>query len=82
MGSGIATAFARYGHHVLLFDSDPKRMTEVPMMVGAILKELADTDRFPADQASTVLGRLKAASELAELAGCTLVIEAIPERLE
>ena len=40
MGVGIACHFARHGHAVRLYDTDPQRLAEVPTVAGAILREL------------------------------------------
>ncbi|MCD8350291.1 MAG: 3-hydroxyacyl-CoA dehydrogenase family protein [Planctomycetaceae bacterium] len=82
MGVGIATAYARHGHEVLVYDADPERLREVPKAAKAVLDEMIRTGRFPADQADATLARLHPVSELSRLADCTLVHEAIPERLD
>ena len=40
MGVGIACHFARHGHVVRLYDTDPQRLAEVPAVASAILCEL------------------------------------------
>lgn len=34
MGVGIACHFARYGHPVRLYDTDPQRLAEIPTVPG------------------------------------------------
>ena len=81
MGVGIACHFARHGHVVRLYDTDPQRLAEVPAVASAILRELeASGQQDPADR-DAVLARLTPASTLNALADATLLIEAIPERL-
>lgn len=81
MGVGIACHFARYGHPVRLYDTDPQRLAEVPTVAGAILRELeASGQQDPADR-DAVLSRLTPTPALQALADATLLIEAIPERL-
>ncbi|MBZ4364816.1 hypothetical protein LAM67_27225, partial [Mycobacterium tuberculosis] len=36
MGVGIACHFARHGHAVRLYDTDPQRLAEVPAVASAI----------------------------------------------
>ena len=49
MGVGIACHFARHGHVVRLYDTDPQRLAEVPAVASAILRELeASGQRHPA----------------------------------
>lgn len=58
MGVGIACHFARHGHAVRLYDTDPQRLAEVPTVAGAILRELeASGQQDPADR-DAVLSRL------------------------
>ncbi|CAM8198573.1 3-hydroxyacyl-CoA dehydrogenase family protein [Klebsiella quasipneumoniae] len=81
MGVGIACHFARHGHAVRLYDTDPQRLAEVPTVAGAILRELeASGQQDPADR-DAVLSRLTPTPALQALADATLLIEAIPERL-
>ena len=81
MGVGIACHFARHGHVVRLYDTDPQRLAEVPAVASAILRELeASGQQDPADR-DAVLARLTPTPALNTLADTTLLIEAIPERL-
>ena len=81
MGVGIACHFARHGHAVRLYDTDPQRLAEVPAVASAILCELeACGQQDPADR-DAVLARLTPTPTLNALADATLLIEAIPERL-
>lgn len=81
MGVGIACHFARHGHVVRLYDTDPQRLAEVPAVASAILRELeASGQQDPADR-DAVLARLTPTPALNALADTTLLIEAIPERL-
>jgi 3-hydroxybutyryl-CoA dehydrogenase len=81
MGVGIACHFARHGHAVRLYDTDPQRLAEVPAVASAILRELeASGQQDPADR-DAVLARLTPTPTLNALADATLLIEAIPERL-
>lgn len=81
MGVGIACHFARHGHAVRLYDTDPQRLAEVPAVASAILCELeASGQQDPADR-DAVLARLTPTPTLNALTDATLLIEAIPERL-
>ncbi|STW35885.1 3-hydroxybutyryl-CoA dehydrogenase [Klebsiella pneumoniae] len=78
MGVGIACHFARHGHAVRLYDTDPQRLAEVPAVASAILCELeACGQQDPADR-DAVLARLTPTPTLNALADATLLIEAIP----
>lgn len=81
MGIGIACHFARHGHRVRLYDTDPSRLAEVPAVAAAILHELQESGQFDAAHQQAVLARLAGTTSLSDLAESTLLIEAIPERL-
>ncbi|HGY3162342.1 TPA: 3-hydroxyacyl-CoA dehydrogenase family protein [Klebsiella pneumoniae] len=72
MGVGIACHFARHGHAVRLYDTDPQRLAEVPAVASAILCELeASGQQDPADR-DAVLARLTPTPTLNALADATL----------
>ncbi len=78
MGVGIACHFARHGHAVRLYDTDPQRLAEVPAVASAILRELeASGQQAPADR-DAVLACLTPTPTLNALADATLLIEADP----
>ncbi|HHT7472985.1 TPA: 3-hydroxyacyl-CoA dehydrogenase family protein [Raoultella planticola] len=81
MGIGIACHFARHGHRVRLYDTDPSRLAEVPAVAAAILHELQESGQFDVAHQQAVLARLAGTTSLSDLAESTLLIEAIPERL-
>lgn len=81
MGVGIACHFARHGHAVRLYDTEPRRIDDIARVASAILDELEQSGQAdPADRAAT-LARLTGTTTLDSLADATLLIEAIPERL-
>lgn len=82
MGVGIATHFARFGHHVWLYDTDSKRIAEISAVASDILDELIATERFAAGEKAQVVERLHGTTSLQDIAASGLLIEAIPERLE
>ncbi len=82
MGSGIATHFARHGQSVTLYDTDPARLAEVPVLAGAILDELAEAGQFDNRQRQAVLARLATTTDLKDCRDAMLLIEAIPEQMQ
>lgn len=82
MGRNIALFFAQSGHQVQLFDVNHDAVTSALDAVGQTLARAVDKGRVSADDAAATKARLDAASELADLAECDLVIEAIVERLD
>ena len=82
MGIGIATHFARFHQDVLIYDTDPTRLSEVAGAASAILNELRDAGQFNEADKPATLARLNVTTSLDDLADAGLLIEAIPERLE
>jgi 3-hydroxybutyryl-CoA dehydrogenase len=81
MGVGIACHFARHGHRVRIYDTDPARIAEIAAVANAILNELQDAGQFDAANRAAALDNLCGTTALSDVADCTLLIEAIPERL-
>lgn len=76
MGHGIAQVFATAGHSVQITDSDQGVLNEAPQRISASLAELGI-------EAAPVLDRIRLTPSLAEaLDGSTVVIEAVPEKIE
>ena len=82
MGAGIAEVAARAGHAVRLLDVRPGAAEEAVRGIGKRLDRDVGRSRVPAAEAAGVLGRLTVADDVAALAGCTLVVEAIAEDLD
>lgn len=81
MGVGIACHFARHGHRVRIYDTDPARIAEIAAVASAILNELQDAGQFEDASRAAALGNLCGTTVLSDVTDCTLLIEAIPERL-
>ncbi|HEX3510638.1 MAG TPA: 3-hydroxyacyl-CoA dehydrogenase [Solirubrobacteraceae bacterium] len=82
MGAGIAQLACRSGAQTLLFDPIPEALEKGRERIRHGLQREASKGRISADQAAAAEQRTTAVSELASLADCELVIEAVPERLE
>jgi 3-hydroxybutyryl-CoA dehydrogenase len=81
MGSGIAQLGAQAGARTLVWDAlDGAGARGVERARGGIAK-LAEKGRLDED-ARAVGARLEVVGDLAALAGCELIVEAAPERLE
>jgi len=76
MGHGIAQVFATAGHCVRITDADESVLDEAAQRISASLEELG-IEKAP------VLARIQLTPSLTEtLDCCTVVIEAVPERIE
>jgi 3-hydroxybutyryl-CoA dehydrogenase len=82
MGSGIAEVAAKAGFEVVLRS---RAQSTADAMVAGLEKSLAkqvDRGKLEAAERDTVLGRVRAVTDLRELAECDLVLESIVEDLE
>ncbi|MER6534771.1 3-hydroxyacyl-CoA dehydrogenase [Streptomyces sp. 900105755] len=82
MGQGIAQVALVAGHPVRLYDTVPGRAGEAAAAIVARLDRLVAKDRMTAAARDAARARLLPAGELTEFADCTLVVEAVLERLE
>src|SRR3989440_4598610 len=87
MGSGIAQLACRAGAQTLLFDALPEALAQGEERVRQGLRKEASrspdsAQGSPEAWAQTAFERLHPVQDLAPLASCELVIEAVPERLE
>jgi 3-hydroxybutyryl-CoA dehydrogenase len=82
MGRGIVQLFVQSGHRVVLHDSAAPAVEAARESVAQTLAGLADKGRVGRDVADSAPGRMIAASSLAELAGCDVVVEAVVEDLD
>ncbi|MEO0073276.1 MAG: 3-hydroxybutyryl-CoA dehydrogenase [candidate division WOR-3 bacterium] len=82
MGSGIAQVFAMAGHQVTMIDTEQRFLDKG---MGAIRKSLAkmvEKQKLIAEQAEAIAGRIRCTLELGELAGSSLVVEAVIEDIQ
>ncbi|MER8005234.1 3-hydroxyacyl-CoA dehydrogenase [Streptomyces sp. NPDC094149] len=82
MGQGIAQVALVAGHRVRLYDALPGRAGDAADAIGARLDRLVEKDRLTAAERDAARERLLPAADLAELADCSLVVEAVLERLD
>jgi 3-hydroxybutyryl-CoA dehydrogenase len=81
MGSGIAEVAAASGHTVVLRS---RSQSSADAMVAGLEKSLnrqVEKGRRSAEEKDEILGRVTATTDLADLAGCDLVIESVVEDL-
>ncbi len=82
MGAGIAQVAASYGHRVILFDQNPDAVQRGIDQIDNGLSKLLRREKISAAEHQAILARLQPAAELAALADCQLVVEAIIENLD
>jgi 3-hydroxybutyryl-CoA dehydrogenase len=82
MGTGIAQIAALGGFDTVLYDPDSQALERGGIRIGEDLAKGESRGRWSEAESEAALERLDwLTSELADLAGCELVIEAAPERL-
>ncbi|MET7377855.1 3-hydroxyacyl-CoA dehydrogenase [Streptomyces sp. NPDC005526] len=82
MGQGIAQVALAAGHPVRLHDAVPGRAGEAAAAIGARLDRLVEKGRLSAADRDAARARLRPVEDLASLADCALVVEAVLERLD
>ncbi|MER5831981.1 3-hydroxyacyl-CoA dehydrogenase [Streptomyces sp. NPDC002130] len=82
MGQGIAQVALVAGHPVRLYDTVPGRARQAAAAIGARLDRLVEKERLTGADRDAARARLLPAEDLAELADCALVVEAVLERLD
>ena len=82
MGAGIAEVFARHGLDVVAVELDPDALARGRGHVEKSTGRAVGRGKLSVDDQQALLGRMTFATTLEALAEVTLVIEAVPERLE
>jgi 3-hydroxybutyryl-CoA dehydrogenase len=82
MGRGIAQVAALGGFQTRLYDAYPEAADGAAVELGEALAKGASRGRWSDGEAEAAAGRIEPAYEIAELAGCKLLIEAAPEDVE
>ncbi len=82
MGRGIAQIAAQAGSQVCLFDTQADMVSKSIDALAAAWDKQVGKGKLSAKEASDCKARIKACSDLSELAHCELVIEAIVENLD
>ncbi|CAH1653002.1 3-hydroxybutyryl-CoA dehydrogenase [Hyphomicrobiales bacterium] len=79
MGNGIAQLFAAAGHPVIMRDLKPEFLDRGMTTIARSLERLVVKEKLSAAERDATLARIRPTTDLAELAGCTVVIEAVLE---
>jgi 3-hydroxybutyryl-CoA dehydrogenase len=81
MGRGIAQLAALGGYETVLYDVAPELAESGAAALREALDKGAERGRWSVDDAKDAAARVETASELEQLRGCELMIEAAPEKL-
>jgi 3-hydroxybutyryl-CoA dehydrogenase len=82
MGAGIAQIAAAYGHPVKLMDMNAEAIQKALEGLSAGLARQVSRGKLKEEEATAILNRITAVTELEQLADASLVIEAVVENLE
>ena len=82
MGRGIAIAALQAGHSVVLFDIAEDALPKAVSYVSAQMDKAVERNKMSAEAAATAKTAISSSTDLAALAPCELVIEAVAERLD
>ncbi|HXG52228.1 MAG TPA: 3-hydroxyacyl-CoA dehydrogenase NAD-binding domain-containing protein [candidate division Zixibacteria bacterium] len=82
MGAGIAQVAAQAGFRTLLYDVSQELVDKGLERIRSFLEGSRERGKLSAEQEAEILGRLEGKTRLEDFAGCDLIIEAAPERLD
>ena len=82
MGAGIAQVAAFAGHPVVVLEVDPERAAAAAASVVTAAERRVDRGRMSPAAAGPVRDGVRGSTEVADLADCALVVEAVVEQLE
>jgi 3-hydroxybutyryl-CoA dehydrogenase len=80
MGNGIAQLFAQRGHDVLLRDLDRSILETARGTIEKSLAKFVEKGKLSAAEKDATLGRIKAVTDISDVATAELVVEAIVEK--
>lgn len=82
MGSGIAEQAARSGYQVVMREIDDDALAAGRARISRSMARAIERGKMTMEERDEVLGRIKGTTDLNDMAGCDLVIEAIVENLD
>jgi 3-hydroxybutyryl-CoA dehydrogenase len=82
MGNGIAHVFARCGYEVILRDVEESFLARGRDTIAKNLDREAKKGKIAEEDKSKILARIRATTDLSEIARADFVVEAVPERLD
>jgi 3-hydroxybutyryl-CoA dehydrogenase len=82
MGSGIAEVFARGGWSVIGIEEQPDALDRARQRLSTSTGRAVARGKLAATEAEALTARVQLSTDWAALAGCDVVVEAVPEVLE
>ncbi|HTM07432.1 MAG TPA: 3-hydroxyacyl-CoA dehydrogenase NAD-binding domain-containing protein [Verrucomicrobiae bacterium] len=82
MGAGIAQVAAQAGYETLVYDVSQEFIDRGLDRIKGFLKGGRERSKITAEQESGTLARLSSTLKLEDFAGCGLIVEAVPEKMQ
>jgi 3-hydroxybutyryl-CoA dehydrogenase len=82
MGSGICEVCARGGYDVVFTEISEEAVAAGRERIARSLDRAVERGKMDRAEADTILGRISSSTSNADLAGCDIVFEAVPEHLD
>jgi 3-hydroxybutyryl-CoA dehydrogenase len=82
MGAGIAQVAAQAGYETLVYDVSQEFIDRGLDRIKGFLKGGRERGKITAEQESGTLARLSSTLKLEDFAGCGLIVEAVPEKMQ
>ncbi len=82
MGSGIAQVAATASHKVVIYDNNQTALSKAEGNLKASLQKLVEKQKISSELQTSILANISFVSSLNELKDCSLIIEAIVEKLD
>ena len=82
IGGGIVEVFARSGIDAIGVEVSDEALTRAQTFVENSTQKAVDREKMTADERTALLGKISYTKDLAGLADCDLIIEAVPEDLD
>jgi 3-hydroxybutyryl-CoA dehydrogenase len=82
MGGGIAEVVARAGMEVVGVEVSEADVERARGAIERSLERAVERDKLTEEERAAALGRIRFTTEIADLAGCDLAVESVPEDLD
>ena len=82
MGSGIAQTFAQAGFEVTNIDTFEAAVAKASANVEALFAKKVAKGKLTHDQKQEILGRLHYSTNMEDVCGASVIVEAVPEKIE
>ena len=82
MGGGIAQTFAQSGYEVVNIDTFESALQKAEENVKKLFEKKVAKGKMTAEQKEEILGRLTYSARMEDVKGASLVIEAVPEKID